>query len=87
MKKILLYICLCISLGTYSQSADQNYVRTRTYTNETGTAYLDQIQYFDGLGRPMQTVQRGITPDGKDLVSIQEYDAFGRESNTWLAGK
>ena len=44
MKKILLYIYLCISLGTYSQSADQNYVRTRTYTKENQSNYLDQIQ-------------------------------------------
>ncbi|MDR1090421.1 MAG: DUF6443 domain-containing protein, partial [Prevotella sp.] len=65
-------------------SSDQNYIRTRTYTNEAGTTYLDQIQYFDGLGRPSQTVQHGITPTSKDLVSIQEYDAFGREDKTWL---
>ncbi|MFV0329755.1 MAG: DUF6443 domain-containing protein [Dysgonomonas sp.] len=84
MKKILLYICLCISLGTYSQSADQNYVRTRTYTKENQSNYIDQIQYFDGLGRPMQTVERGITPNAADLVTYQEYDAFGREANNWL---
>jgi len=44
------------------------------------------IQYFDGLGRPVQTVQKGVTPNKNDLVSIQEYDSFGRESNTWLPG-
>lgn len=71
-------------LNLYSQSADRNYIRTRTYTNETGTAYLDQIQYFDGLGRPNQLVQAGVTPTKQNLVTLQEYDAFGRESNTWL---
>jgi len=45
---------------------------------------LITIQYFDGLGRPAQTVQKGITPNAKDLVSLQEYDSFGRESNAWL---
>ncbi|MFV0312259.1 MAG: DUF6443 domain-containing protein [Dysgonomonas sp.] len=70
-----------------SVSSSQNYIQTKTYTASDASRYMETIQYFDGLGRPMQTVQRGITPDGKDLVSIQEYDAFGRESNTWLAGK
>ena len=44
------------------------------------------VAYFDGLGRPMQTVQRKASPSGKDLVTIQEYDDFGRESNSWLPG-
>ena len=67
-----------------NQDTDQNYILTRTYTNDAGTAYLDNIQYFDGLGRPMEPVQKGITPAKADLVSFQEYDAFGRESNAWL---
>lgn len=46
--------------------------------------YRTEIQYFDGLGRPTQRVSRNITPSGKDLVSLQEYDAFGRESRSWL---
>ncbi|MDR1715298.1 MAG: DUF6443 domain-containing protein, partial [Prevotella sp.] len=70
-----------------SLSNDHNYIQTKTYTASDASRYMETIQYFDGLGRPMQTVQRGITPDAKDLVSIQEYDVFGRESNTWLAGK
>jgi len=70
-----------------SVSSSQNYIQTKTYTTDDGSRYMETIQYFDGLGRPMQTVQRGITPDANDLVSIQEYDAFGRESNSWLPGK
>jgi RHS repeat-associated protein len=70
--------------GMPSLSPDQNYILTRTYKTDDGAGYLDQIQYFDGLGRPVQTVQPGITPSGKDLVTYQEYDGFGRESNAWL---
>lgn len=73
--------------STEGFSSGQNYILTRTYTKEDASRYLDQVQYFDGLGRPVQAVQRGITPDAMDLVSIQEYDAFGRESNAWLPGK
>ncbi|HMM05004.1 DUF6443 domain-containing protein, partial [Dysgonomonas sp.] len=60
-------LSVLVIANLHSQTAVQNYIQTRTYTNAAGTAYQDQIQYFDGLGRPMQTVQRGITPDGKDL--------------------
>lgn len=70
----------------YSQSHEQNYIRTRTYTTENGDAYLDAIQYFDGLGRPHQMVQVRISPLKQDLVSIQEYDTFGRDSSAWLPG-
>ncbi|MDU1893045.1 MAG: DUF6443 domain-containing protein, partial [Dysgonomonas sp.] len=72
--------------STASLSSDQNYIHSRTFTSEDGKKYLDQVQYFDGLGRPVQTVQRAITPSAKDLVSIQEYDAFGREAESWLPG-
>jgi len=65
-------------------SRDQNYIWTRTYTSGDGNNYLDVVQYYDGLGRPIQQVQVGVTPTFKDLVSYQEYDAFGRESKSWL---
>ena len=57
---------------------------------------MDEIQYFDGLGRPMQVVQRAMSPESylpyeaaefrehKDLVIHQEYDACGRQSTVWL---
>jgi RHS repeat-associated protein len=46
------------------------------------------IQYFDGLGRPVQTVVRqgSLVTGGTatDLVSSTRYDAFGREAVTYL---
>ncbi|MDH6355879.1 RHS repeat-associated protein [Dysgonomonas sp. PH5-45] len=65
-------------------SFDQNFKRTRTYTNNTGSEFIDVVEYFDGLQRPTQTVQVGITPNKTDLVSLQEYDAMGRKSQSWL---
>ncbi|MFT4224369.1 DUF6443 domain-containing protein, partial [Dysgonomonas sp.] len=59
----ILFLVLGIaSINVYSQSTNQNFILTRTYTASDGSHYLDQVQYFDGLGRPVQTVQRGITP-------------------------
>ena len=76
---------MIVGLGNlHSQSTDRNYVYQRTFQDENGTKSLDVIHYFDGLGRSVQTVQRGITPTGSDLVDYMEYDLYGRESNRWL---
>jgi len=45
-------------------SRDQNYIHTRTFTKQDGTDWIDQTQYFDGLGHPSQLVQAGISPQG-----------------------
>jgi RHS repeat-associated protein len=42
------------------------------------------IQYFDGLGRPMQTVGTQASPTKKDMVQTMAYDAFGREARKYL---
>ena len=77
------YIVYCVC--AMSQSQDQNYIRTKTMTDETDpTKFIESIQYFDGLGRPVQTVQVGITPEHNSLVTLQEYDACGRNVATWL---
>ena len=42
-------------------------------------------EYFDGLGRPVQTVSRQISPSQKDMVSATEYDnMLGRETYKFL---
>jgi Domain of unknown function (DUF6443) len=42
------------------------------------------VQYFDGLGRPMQSVSTQGSPTQKDIVQTIVYDAFGRESKKYL---
>lgn len=40
--------------------------------------------YFDGLGRPIQTIGETISPQAKDIVlSTQTYDRYGRVVNTF----
>lgn len=43
-----------------------------------------ETQYFDGLGRLLQTVEKGASPAGRDLVTPVTYDAFGREQYKYL---
>ncbi len=42
------------------------------------------IQYFDGLGAPMQTVITQGSPLKKDIVQETVYDGFGREYRKYL---
>ena len=45
---------------------------------------MASYDYYDGLGRLFQKVQKGITPTGSNLISLQEYDGAGRRSENWL---
>ncbi|QRY57118.1 DUF6443 domain-containing protein [Sphingobacterium siyangense] len=76
-------------------TAGQNYVLTRTFrsagvtlaTQNAQRTIADEnqtIQYFDGLGRPSQTVQLMASPSYRDIVQHIDYDGFGRESIKYL---
>lgn len=71
-------------------SLGKNYVYIITPTiplSSTSNITLDhsiqEITYYDGLGRIEQTIQRGASPKKEDIVSFQEYDRSGRESILW----
>lgn len=42
------------------------------------------IQYFNGLGRPIQSINVKQSPSGKDIVQDIEYDELGRQSKVYL---
>ncbi|NLR82131.1 DUF6443 domain-containing protein [Chitinophaga eiseniae] len=52
--------------------------------NRTVTEVKQTTQYFDGLGRLLQTVAKGTNPAGSDLVTPVVYDNFGREQYKYL---
>ncbi|WP_212003805.1 DUF6443 domain-containing protein [Chitinophaga sp. HK235] len=41
-------------------------------------------QYFDAVGRPLQTVNKQMSASGKDIVSMFVYDNIGRERIKYL---
>ena len=83
--------------GTNGTSGD-NYVLTITPLDPTSRVSIEDgkpslssavrartsIQYMDGLGRAEETIALGITPDGKDLVSVAEYYGKKQVSRQWL---
>ncbi|WP_281925867.1 DUF6443 domain-containing protein, partial [Flavobacterium collinsii] len=42
------------------------------------------VTYFDGLGRPIQTIAIGQGGAGQDIITPMEYDAFGRQVKEYL---
>ncbi|WP_394750634.1 DUF6443 domain-containing protein [Spongiimicrobium salis] len=45
---------------------------------------IDQVAYFDGLGRGLQQIAIKQSPTGKDIVTHMEYDALGRQTKEYL---
>ncbi|QEM09136.1 DUF6443 domain-containing protein [Mucilaginibacter rubeus] len=80
---------------TISLSANQNYIltsipRTKGLTSNTMLAgrmtceLMQTVQYIDGLGRPLQTIQIKGSPLKKDIVQAFAYDQYGREAMKYL---
>ena len=89
MKKFAttLIASLCLMGTAQAQDNNQNYVMKRTMLNDAGSSYINNIQYYDGLGRPFQSVEyafKSYTQTGSILATLQEYDTVGRESDSWL---
>jgi len=94
-----LVILTLVAQNAFAQTATQNYIMAREPKRAVSTvAKLDSwmpiaaskdsmettISYFDGLGRPLQTVQRQASPSGKDMILPAAYDVFGREFKKYL---
>ena len=83
------------SYGTVDTS-NMNYIKTRTFTKAgiTDLATANSItddnavhqstEYFDGLGRSIQSVSMHATPLGRDMIATTFYDPFGRVVQQYL---
>ncbi len=83
-----------ITIGT--PNTDLSYIRARSLMKaqvfDTATAngltsssdVQQSTTYFDGFGRSVQTVARQASPLQMDMVTVQAYDAFGREALHYL---
>jgi len=52
--------------------------------DRTTAELMQSVQYIDGLGRPLQTVQVEGSPNGNDVVQPFAYDIYGREVAKYL---
>ncbi|TCC96775.1 RHS repeat-associated core domain-containing protein [Pedobacter frigidisoli] len=95
--RLLAILSLAMGGAAYGQSpsSNQNYIvettvrvpdkKTGASLSTLGVAGANRtIQYLDGLGRPLQSVQWQASPAGKDIIQPVEYDALGREARKYL---
>jgi len=94
-QSLYLYIGADCAPLTTAASASQNYILTTTpriggittsagFANRSACDLMQTVQYVDGLGRPLQTVQVMGSPTDKDIVQPFAYDQFGREATKYL---
>ena len=84
----------CLAPPTLSSDPqDHNYIYTRTYLYEKdmtvefftkNDTLIQEITFFDGLGRPFQQLGVAQSPSEKDIVTHIGYDDFGRQDKEWL---
>ena len=91
--KQFIWVVLFVSAATMAQTTTENYIKTTSFTkafsrstkhNATATDKIENITYFDGLGRPKQQIAIGQSPTGKDIITPILYDDFGRQAKDHL---
>ena len=88
MKKFLNIFSILFVAQT-NPSTTENYIQTRTYLEKVTSSnpnarQIQRVQYFDGLGRAIQTIDVKATPAGRDVVIPVFYDEFGRQTRNYL---
>jgi RHS repeat-associated protein len=90
MKKIIpIFVFGLISLLAIAQvptpTANQNSIVSTVYQDIGSQKPTTTIQYSDGLGRVVQTVNhKGSGDASKDIISSITYDVFGRVQNSYI---
>ncbi|REC72897.1 RHS repeat-associated core domain-containing protein, partial [Chryseobacterium elymi] len=88
MKKIItafhILFVAGLSFAQTTPSTTENYIYTKNCLDGDCIKKSESVQYFDGLGRPIQSVAIKATPLGRDVVVPIEYDAKGRQAKSYL---
>ncbi|MBP4139146.1 DUF6443 domain-containing protein [Flavobacterium geliluteum] len=96
MKKYILLLILLgfTSSGVVAQTfSDDNFIYTAApkkavqaanFNTLTKEEISQNVTYFDGLGRPIQTIAIGQGNNGLDIITPVEYDGFGRQLKEYL---
>lgn len=96
MKKYIITFILLVltSSGLTAQTfSDDNFVYTvapkkkvqsGNFNSLTKEEMSQNVTYFDGLGRPIQSIAIGQGANGEDIITPMEYDPFGRQIKEYL---
>jgi len=77
--------------GDSNATNTENYVKTNTYQNKPqygslliSESIIENITYFDGLGRAKQTIAPKAGGQGQDIIMPIVYDGLGRQTKEYL---
>jgi RHS repeat-associated protein len=92
LKNLISLLILVLGLNLYQSqlTGSENYVYSKTYfepvaASSTTAKGSETVTYFDGLGRPKQTIMiKGGKTASNDLVIPVIYDCFGRQVRDYL---
>ena len=88
--KFIYIISILFASTMYGQTPNKNYVKSISYQVETQDGVVldenkyEQTTYFDGIGRPQQSVTQRAGGNGEDLIVPMKYDNFGRQPREYL---
>jgi RHS repeat-associated protein len=97
ISQIVLTVMIGLSINIKSQAQGDNKVTTytakipistsletyHTTNNDPDEVNVD-IQYYDGLGRPVESIMGRASKDKMDVISVTTYDDFGRPYREYL---
>ena len=65
-------------------TSSRSYLRESRMLSADGLSSVEKLSYFDGIGRPVQTVYSRFTPSGDDFVDFTDYNSCGLVWRQWL---
>lgn len=77
-------VLLCFSLSVLPQTMTENHVLTEFFLEPSGVRSVKSADYYDGLGRRVQTVSGGKNACGLYTVAHSVLDSHGLDSVSWL---
>ena len=95
MKNLIYIIALCfVSHLALAQTTTENYIKNTTPQTEvqdqaalnalSDDDKIESITYFDGLGRPIQSIAKQAGGNKQDIITPFIYDEFGRQLREYL---
>ena len=84
MRNNIFSALLFIAAQAAAQTSSQNYVKSETMLDSLGQRRQTTVQYYDGLGRPTQSVTNALGGNGTYMATLKELDALDRETRSWL---
>jgi RHS repeat-associated protein len=92
------FVFLLVFVASFGQTTTKNYVKSTSFQvpTQNGSTHaisgsnlqdddkIETITYFDGLGRPVQSIAKQAGGNKQDIITPFEYDTFGREVKSYL---